>query len=373
MKFFTTALLTACFTLIPFLLSAQVQFELEITVVAEGGGDLVRQDIMTVCFAANSVDDITTADPNDHVLPPIPPSGYDVRMRNPNQVGRFLEASTDCRSLPENAGDSSILDLIYQPGPIVDRVTLSWDDEKLRSTPALGGVQLSDQFGGAVLPTIDMASNSSFSIASEDTGFDLDIRLTFNFAAPFLPVELTNFEASAVGFRVDLNWTTASETNNSGFEIHSRSQGDSNWINRGFVEGHGSTLEAQYYGFSVRDLRPGIHHFRLKQIDFDGAFEFHPIIELVVDFPNTYSLSSAYPNPFNPSSNFTLILREKQEVQIDLVDALGTVQQVIFDGVIQAGNAKSFTIRAEGLSTGIYFYRARGEYFQASKKVVLLR
>jgi hypothetical protein len=76
-----------------------------------------------------------------------------------------------------------------------------------------------------------------------------------------LPVELTSFEVRLDGDAVQLRWTTASETNNAGFEVLH------------FVEGHGTTTEAQTYGFTAEELSAGRYVFRLRQIDYDGAFD----------------------------------------------------------------------------------------------------
>jgi len=86
-----------------------------------------------------------------------------------------------------------------------------------------------------------------------------------------VPVELTSFTASANFGVVDLQWITATETNNSGFEVQ-RSDG-SDFETIAFVEGFGTTTERQEYSFSDRNVTMGKYFYRLKQIDFDGTFE----------------------------------------------------------------------------------------------------
>ena len=88
-----------------------------------------------------------------------------------------------------------------------------------------------------------------------------------------LPIELTAFKAISQGKSVLLNWQTASETNNQGFEIQHSTNGR-NWQALGFVAGHGTTLEEQHYGFLHRSPLTDKNYYRLRQMDFDGAAEF---------------------------------------------------------------------------------------------------
>jgi hypothetical protein len=70
---------------------------------------------------------------------------------------------------------------------------------------------------------------------------------------------------------VILNWVTASEVNNSGFEIE-RKINNSTWENTGFIPGNGTTTETRAYTFSDNNLKPGIYYYRLKQVDHDGSY-----------------------------------------------------------------------------------------------------
>ena len=108
----------------------------------------------------------------------------------------------------------------------------------------------------------------------------------FGYNGGVLPVELTSFDVRLDGRDALLTWETASETNNAGFEIQLLSKNDgasSRWQALDFVEGRGTTELAQSYGYRVEELEPGRHVFRLKQIDFDGTFEYHPEVEVVVE------------------------------------------------------------------------------------------
>ena len=106
--------------------------------------------------------------------------------------------------------------------------------------------------------------------------------LTFNLIAGIgagssaegpLPVELTTFTAAITSDNVELNWTTATEVNNYGFEIFRQAQND-RWSLLGFVEGHGNSNSQKEYSFVDESVSPGLYQYRLKQIDTDGSFEF---------------------------------------------------------------------------------------------------
>jgi hypothetical protein len=186
-----------------------------------------------------------------------------------------------------------------------------------------------------------------------------------------IPVELVSFNAVVNGTDLSLNWATASETNNAGFEV--QVQNGEVWNVLGFVEGHGTTTEAQTYGYTVGDMAVGTHTFRLKQIDFDGAFEYSDELEVSVETPGTHVLTSAYPNPFNPQSQFTLAVAQEQHVTAELYNTLGRRVAVLFNGTVEANQVQLVTIDGAGLSSGMYIVRVNGERFSDALTVTLLK
>ena len=146
-----------------------------------------------------------------------------------------------------------------------------------------------------------------------------------------IPVELVSFTAEVDDIVVTLFWQTATETNNSGFEIErlkdSKIEKLNDWERIGFVEGKGTTTEIQNYSFTDKP-EPGTYRYRLKQIDFDGSFTYSSEIEAGVKTPNVFSLEQNYPNPFNPSTKikYTIpedVRSEKQNVVLKVYDVLG--------------------------------------------------
>ena len=109
-----------------------------------------------------------------------------------------------------------------------------------------------------------------------------------------LPVELKDFSATNRSSYTELNWSTSSERNNSHFEIE-RSADSRNWSNIGEVKGNDTEERVNNYTF--RDERPlaGINYYRLKQVDFNGAYEYSKAVS--VRFNDKSINISLSPNP----------------------------------------------------------------------------
>ncbi len=192
-----------------------------------------------------------------------------------------------------------------------------------------------------------------------------------------LPVELTHFEAVLDGLDVVLRWETASETNNAGFGVEVQEEGsnteEGGWESVYFVDGYGTTIEPQAYQYRIADLSPGRHHFRLKQVDFDGTFAYSPEVEVLVGVLDGFALSEVYPNPFRTEAHVSLAVGQPQHVTLALYDMLGRRVTVLLDEKMESNHARLFTIRADELASGIYFLQATGTTFNITKRLVLLK
>ena len=214
-----------------------------------------------------------------------------------------------------------------------------------------------------------------------------------------VPVELTSFTATVNGNSVHLNWSTAAEMNNMGFEIEKRASSKSplptgqagpkgetsGWGRIGFVDGYGTTTKSQYYSFIDNNLEVGKYQYRLKQIDFDGTFEFSNVIEVEIGIPEKFALFQNYPNPFNPSTKIKISIpyvgtRLALSVSLKVYDILGNEVATLVDEYKPSGSYE-VEFNAYQLSSGIYFYRMQadnpsagsGRGFVEAKKMILLR
>lgn len=107
-----------------------------------------------------------------------------------------------------------------------------------------------------------------------------------------LPVELISFVGYENEGSITLDWVTGSELNNEGFEIQKSYDGQ-NFEMIGFVEGNGTTSDRNTYTF--QDVILTSAYFQLKQIDYDGKYEFSPLIYIAID--DTHTSLNIYPNP----------------------------------------------------------------------------
>jgi Secretion system C-terminal sorting domain len=195
-------------------------------------------------------------------------------------------------------------------------------------------------------------------------------------ATDFIPVELTSFTAVTKENNVILNWSTATEVNNSGFEVQ-RSTNNNEFITAGFIDGKGTVSEVQDYTFTDKNLEVGNYSYRLKQVDYDGTSEYSDIVEVEVLAPNVYSLEQNYPNPFNPATVINFSLASNSKVTLKVFDALGQEVAELVNGKLLAG-VHNINFNASILNSGVYFYRINavgsdGTIFNSVKKMILLK
>ena len=185
-----------------------------------------------------------------------------------------------------------------------------------------------------------------------------------------IPVELTSFSALTNVNDVILNWQTATEINNQGFEIQRSSDGEFEKI--GFVPGHGTTTETQSYIFIDENVLPGEYSYRLKQMDYDGTTEYSNIVEVDVTQPIEYSLSQNYPNPFNPSTTISYSISKDGLVTLKVYDILGK-EVVTLINEVQSAGTMNITFDASELSSGVYYYQLVSGEFTSTKKLILMK
>jgi len=95
--------------------------------------------------------------------------------------------------------------------------------------------------------------------------------------------------------------------------------------------------------------------------------------EMVVDFPQGYTLSELYPNPFNPQVHFSLDVAQSQQVRIEVFNTLGRRIDVLQDGLLPGRGTRTFTFDAGSLPSGVYLLRVTGETFAATRTMTLLK
>jgi hypothetical protein len=194
-----------------------------------------------------------------------------------------------------------------------------------------------------------------------------------------VPVELQNFAANVENNNVMLSWITASEINNAGFEIErcqtSNVKGQT-WEKIGFVSGNGTTTQTQFYSFTDENFSAGKYQYRLKQIDFDGSFEYSNTIEAEINSPTEFSLSQNYPNPFNPSTVISYQLAGGSQVTLKVFDLLGNEVATLVNEHKPAGSYEvefQSAVGSKQLASGVYYYQLNAGNFIETKKMILLK
>ena len=215
-----------------------------------------------------------------------------------------------------------------------------------------------------------------------------------------LPVQIVGLSAVAAKASVGLRWSTATEVNNHGFEVEQRSvdattsaspvgpaqqrkeaaahgsrftiHDSPQWFTVGFVKGSGTSTSPKDYSFTDEDLASGRYAYRIKQINLDGSFAYTIALEVAIGVPLEFSLSQNYPNPFNPTTTIEFDLPRAINVDLIVYDNLGRKVKTLVEGVQPAGYHKA-VFDAQGLSSGMYYYRIAAGDFVKVKKLILLR
>jgi len=199
-----------------------------------------------------------------------------------------------------------------------------------------------------------------------------------------VPVELGSFNSELDNNNVLLSWITASEINNQGFEIERAIIGQqsaviSEWERIGFVEGSGTTTETKTYSYVDENVISGTYLYRLKQIDFDGSFEYSKVIEMGVLNPTDFILNQNFPNPFNSSTvikySIPNIGNESVHlfpVTLKVYDILGNEIIVLVNEEKPAGNFEVM-FEAVGLASGVYFYKLTSGGNIQTRKLIFMK
>ncbi len=191
-----------------------------------------------------------------------------------------------------------------------------------------------------------------------------------------VPVELTTFTGSTVNGNVVLNWTTATEVNNQGFEIERlqdiKIDGFQNWDKIGFIPGFGTTTDPKSYSFVDENVEAGKYQYRLKQIDFNGIFKYSDVIEVDINTPSEFSLNQNYPNPFNPVTTIKFTLPVSGNANLSVYNSLGEKVETLVNQYFDAGYYQ-VEWKADKYSSGVYYYRIESGNYNSVKKMMLIK
>jgi archaellum component FlaG (FlaF/FlaG flagellin family) len=193
-----------------------------------------------------------------------------------------------------------------------------------------------------------------------------------------LPVELASFTVLSSNKNVTLNWKTATEINNYGFEIERRAvkselQTVNSWQKLGFVQGAGTSNSLNEYSFTDASVSSGTYAYRLKQIDNAGIYTYSSETEVTVSVPKVFALNQNYPNPFNPTTTISFTLADDGFTTLKIYNVLGREIATLVKAYLHAGVLYQETLNASKLSSGIYFYKLENGKQMQVKKLLLMK
>ncbi|MBN8583551.1 MAG: T9SS type A sorting domain-containing protein [Ignavibacteria bacterium] len=218
----------------------------------------------------------------------------------------------------------------------------------------------------------DAEVNNTFRTVYKTGLSDLSLFALDDFDDP-LPVLLESFNYSASGRNVKLIWKTTMEINNAGFDVERKSEFDNKWNKIAFVEGNGNSNSGKNYEYFDNNLNTAKYNYRLKQINFNGSYEYYDLNhDVVIGKPVNYDISQNYPNPSNPSSKINFQVPVDYKVTIKVYDIQGREVKTIIDNFLTAGY---YTASFDGsnIASGIYFYRLNSGAYSKTLKLILVK
>jgi len=287
-------------------------------------------------------------------------------------------------------------------------VILAWNDSRSGNTDIYAqklsttgtaqwtadGVPVSTATGSQSSPLLTSDALLGAIVAWQDarngtTNFDVYASRVFSDGS--LPVQIQSFTAQLLpgNLHVLLEWRTISEINNYGFYVQRRRDNEVQWTElQGFVQGHGTTTEPQYYSYVDNTItETGLYHYRLRQVDLDGTSHLTGAISINVSsvtsadesVPRVFQLQQNYPNPFNPATHIPFSVRGSgfegsgsEFTSLKVYDILGREVRTLVNENLQPGSYE-VTFDASGLPSGVYLYRLTAGGFTATKQMLLLK
>jgi len=268
-------------------------------------------------------------------------------------------------------------------------VSIKIEAEGLEGVTDLSGLTIvknNGKSGGSFISatgTTDKPQVNRSSLSISDLGGSNGNGNTFSIGASNgnpLPVTLLSFTVTAMKRDAVLNWATSMEINNKGFEVERSKKDESTgsftaWEKIAFIGGAGSTQQPVEYIYTDRKLNDGSFRYRIKQVDFNGNFEYFTPQnngDVIIGKPVKFEVSQNYPNPSNPVSKIDFQLPKDSKVTLKVYDLTGKEVSILIDGNIAAG-FHTVEFNGSNLASGVYIYKLNAGEFSDIKKLVLVK
>lgn len=198
----------------------------------------------------------------------------------------------------------------------------------------------------------DSNISNSFGRIDNNNGYQTTWNDNNNVGFPYttqalLPIVLTKFTSTKKNNEINLDWQTTSELNNSHFEIE-QSTDSKTWKAIGKATGAGTTDEVQNYSYTDKTPNQGINYYRLKQVDYDGAFDYSSIVSVVLGKDESINI---YPIPVADQAVFEFQTEQKKGTILSIYNING---QLVKQTTLNE-NSSMIEIILSDLVTGMYF------------------
>ncbi|NVO04127.1 MAG: T9SS type A sorting domain-containing protein, partial [Bacteroidetes bacterium] len=336
-----------------------------------------------------------------HVNGPVSKTGNDAFIYPVGKSGKYQPIAISAPSLvtdvftgeyffansnglyPHSSKVASLVALSFCDYWILDRtlgtsnvnVSLSWNNNNCGGVASLTNIgvarwssllsQWQDHGNGGTTGTTSNGTVTTSAAVTSFSPFALSSHL-----GP-LPIELLSFNAKLNSHNtVDLNWSTASETNNDFFTVEKTIDGNE-FYEVGKIDGAGNSNSILNY--STLDETPfeGLSYYRLKQTDFDGKFSYSELAPIILNSSNEFTFN-IFPNPFNGTDiNLEITGKIGQIIKISFTDILG--REIISKSQILDNNGNNILkfVPEIQLEAGVYFVNVYSDEIRISKPLLV--
>lgn len=220
-----------------------------------------------------------------------------------------------------------------------------------------------DDLGGSVTTGTNTIANA---------GYDSFSDFTAESDPALLPVELLSFNGEPTDKGVLLTWVTATELNNSHFEVLRSLDGET-FTTVGVVEGSGTTSTEKDYLLTDKKAAFGLNFYVLKQVDFDGTERMISTIAVENNFLGIGMAATVYPNPTR-DQNFNLRIVSgdpHSPISIEIVDLTG---QTFYKEEIAGSSNFDGKIKLEkDMVEGVYFLIVKQGNAVSKRRIIMVR
>ncbi|MCI0514960.1 T9SS type A sorting domain-containing protein [candidate division KSB1 bacterium] len=215
---------------------------------------------------------------------------------------------------------------------------------------------------------------TAFDFDGNESGFSNMVDTTIRAQTP---VELSTFSATTYNADVLLVWTTATESQNYGFEIQRSDSNSQNFKKIAFVMGKGTTANQTGYQYRDQGLLAGYYEYRLKQLDFNGDYAYSAKLRIAVQVPGEFQLHQNYPNPFNKSTHISYTLPEKSLVKLTIYDVNGKMVKLLVHEIQEPGQFhltwNGADTHGQDVASGNYYFKIETAKTSEFRKMIYIK